>query len=194
MTVLTLSLQVLRTLLSVITTTSTEHSICESSPLVLPAISVITQPCVSRSVLATLKPHCLIPPWTVMLARGDAVTYLLRNTKTLEDDEAVRPYIQSGLAVLVKGDATSQSDVQNAWDIASKDGPVDFVVFTIGEWVASSPPTSSDLGLCRSQANQIPSSTRSRASQLTLPTCARSLCSIHSAVSPPPTYDQNWSS
>jgi len=69
----------------------------------------------------------------LMLARGDTVTYLLRNTKTLEDDEAVRPYIQSGLAVLVKGDATSQSDVQNAWDIASKDGPVDFVVFTIGQ-------------------------------------------------------------
>ena len=73
---------------------------------------------------------------TVMLARGDTVTYLLRNTKTLEEDEAVKPYIQSGLAVLVKGDATSQEDVQNAWVAASKNGPVDFIIFTIGEWVA----------------------------------------------------------
>ena len=73
-----------------------------------------------------------------MLARGDTVTYLLRNTKNLEDDEAVRPHIQSGHAVLIKGDATSQADVQNAWAAASKDGPVDFIVFTIGECVASS--------------------------------------------------------
>lgn len=77
-----------------------------------------------------------------MLARGDTVTYLLRNTKALEDDEAVRPYIQSGLAVLIKGDATSQADVQNAWAAASKDGPVDFIMFTIGECVAPSLSTS----------------------------------------------------
>lgn len=100
---------------------------------------------------------------TVMLARGDTVTYLLRNTKTLEEDEAIKPYIQSGLAVLVKGDATSQEDVQNAWVIASKNGPVDFIVFTIGECVARWLSTSPDLDF-RSQANQTPNSTRSKAS------------------------------
>ena len=78
-----------------------------------------------------------------MLARGDTVTYLLRNTKTLEEDEAVRPYIQSGHAVLVKGDATWQADVQNAWIVASRNGPVDFIMFTIGECIAPWLSTSS---------------------------------------------------
>lgn len=93
-----------------------------------------------------------------MLARGDTVTFLLRNTNTLEGDEAVRPYIQSGLAVLVKGDATSQADVQNAWVVASKNGPVDFIMFTIGECVASSFSTSPDLAFSipRPTKSQIP--------------------------------------
>ena len=140
----------------------TEHSTCASLLLVLLAISVIMQPCVSRSVLTTSRPHCLRITQTVMLARGDTVTYLLRNTKPLEDDEAVRPFIQSGLAILIKGDATSQPDVQNAWAAASKDGPVDFIMFTIGECVASSLSISNlEFSI---QANQIPNSTRSRAS------------------------------
>ena len=92
-----------------------------------------------------------------MLARGDTVTYLLRNTKALEDDEAVRPYIQSGLAVLVKGDATSQADVQNAWAAASKDGPVDFIMFTIGECVVPSLSTSDlEFSTPRTTKSQVP--------------------------------------
>jgi len=66
------------------------------------------------------------------LARGDAVTYLLRNPTKFEDDLAVKPYIQSGHATLVKGDATSQEDVRKAWGIASSKAPIDLVLFTIG--------------------------------------------------------------
>lgn len=91
-----------------------------------------------------------------MLARGDTVTYLLRNTKTLEEDEAVRPYIQSGHAVLVKGDATWQADVQNAWIVASRNGPVDFIMFTIGECIAPWLSTSSGMFDPRPTKSQIP--------------------------------------
>ena len=67
------------------------------------------------------------------LARGDTVTFLLRNPSRLEEDSALKPYIQSGHAVFVEGDATSQEDVRKAWGIASTKAPVDFVLFTIGE-------------------------------------------------------------
>ena len=67
------------------------------------------------------------------LARGDTVTFLLRNPTRLEEDSALKPYIQSGHAVFVQGDATSQEDVRKAWGVASGKAPVDFVLFTIGE-------------------------------------------------------------
>ena len=69
----------------------------------------------------------------VALARGDTVTFLLRNPLNLEQDPALKPYIQSGHAVFVQGDATSQEDVHNAWAVASDKSSVDFVLFTIGE-------------------------------------------------------------
>jgi hypothetical protein len=69
----------------------------------------------------------------VALSRGDTVTFLLRNPSKLEEDSAVKPYIQSGHAVFVKGDATSQEDVDKAWGVASNKETVDLVLFTIGE-------------------------------------------------------------
>jgi len=69
----------------------------------------------------------------VALARGDTVTFLLRNPSRLEEDSALKPYTQSGHAVFVEGDATSQEDVRKAWGVASSKAPVDFVLFTIGE-------------------------------------------------------------
>ena len=67
------------------------------------------------------------------LAHGDTVTFLLRNLSILEQDSALKPYIQSGHVLFVKGDATSQEDVRKAWGVASNKAPVDFVLFTIGE-------------------------------------------------------------
>jgi len=69
----------------------------------------------------------------VALARGDTVTFLLRNLSILEQDSALKPYIQSGHALFVKGDATSQEDVRKAWGVASNKAAVEFVLFTIGE-------------------------------------------------------------
>ncbi|PVG04668.1 hypothetical protein CPB86DRAFT_777947 [Serendipita vermifera] len=67
-----------------------------------------------------------------MLARGDTVTLLLRNTTAIENDESFKPYIASGKARLVKGDATSHNDVSAAWKVATQDAPVDLVMFTLG--------------------------------------------------------------
>jgi len=69
----------------------------------------------------------------VALARGDTVTFLLPNPSRLEQDSALKPYIQSGHALFVKEDATSQEDVRKAWGVASNKAPVDSVLFTIGE-------------------------------------------------------------
>jgi hypothetical protein len=69
----------------------------------------------------------------VALARGDTVTFLLRNPSRLEEDSALKPYTQSGHAVFVEGDATSQEDVHKAWGVASSKAPVDLILFTIGE-------------------------------------------------------------
>ena len=66
------------------------------------------------------------------LARGDTVTFLLRNPPRLEPDLALKPYIQPGHALFVKRDATSQEDVRKAWCVASNIAPVDFVLL-IGE-------------------------------------------------------------
>jgi hypothetical protein len=60
------------------------------------------------------------------------VTLLLRNPTTLENDESFKPYIASGKARLVKGDATSSDNVRAAWTVATKDAPVDLVMFTLG--------------------------------------------------------------
>jgi hypothetical protein len=81
-------------------------------------------------------PCRLIIIWIVALARGDTVTFLLRNPAILEEDSALKPYIQSGHAIFVQGDATSQEEVRKAWGVASNKAPVDFVLFTIGKNVS----------------------------------------------------------
>ncbi|TCD71853.1 hypothetical protein EIP91_003196 [Steccherinum ochraceum] len=69
-----------------------------------------------------------------LLAKGATITFLLRNTSILESDEAIRPYITSGHARLVKGDAMNASDVANGWRHAQFDGarPVDVLLSTVG--------------------------------------------------------------
>lgn len=71
------------------------------------------------------------------LAKGDTVTFLLRSVATLETDQELKPYIESGKATLVKGDATSFDDVSVGWEKASSQGTVDLVLFTIGGTQAS---------------------------------------------------------
>ncbi|CAG7847257.1 SubName: Full=Uncharacterized protein {ECO:0000313/EMBL:CCA69402.1} [Serendipita indica DSM 11827] len=66
------------------------------------------------------------------LAAGHTVIFLLRSTTVFDDDETMKPYIQSNKAILVKGDGLVKSDVTNAWNKANEGGPVDLILSTIG--------------------------------------------------------------
>jgi len=49
----------------------------------------------------------------------------------------MKPYVDSGLAELVQGDALSSSDMTRAWTQAALGGPVDVIQFTLGSTEAS---------------------------------------------------------
>lgn len=67
------------------------------------------------------------------LGHGATVVFLLRNPKAFDDDATMKPYLDSGKAILVRGDALSATDVANAWKKAAEvTGRVDFVVFSVG--------------------------------------------------------------
>ncbi|TDL18417.1 hypothetical protein BD410DRAFT_700554, partial [Rickenella mellea] len=69
-----------------------------------------------------------------LLASNATVTFLLRNKSSFDNDESMKPYMASGKARIVEGDALKESDVQRAWDSAAsaKDGHVDVMLFTVG--------------------------------------------------------------
>lgn len=64
-----------------------------------------------------------------MLEAGHQVIYLLRSPSAFNNDPTLQSYIKSGQAQVVKGDALSKPDIQNAWDAA---GDMDLVLFTVG--------------------------------------------------------------
>ncbi|KAG8806110.1 hypothetical protein FRC17_005170 [Serendipita sp. 399] len=72
-----------------------------------------------------------------LLSKGNTVTFVLRNPSTLEADEALKEYISSGKARLVKGDALSSDDIKAAWLGAVAVSPVDLIMFTVGATAAS---------------------------------------------------------
>ncbi|KAL0946448.1 hypothetical protein HGRIS_012671 [Hohenbuehelia grisea] len=67
-----------------------------------------------------------------LLAAGANITFLLRSTSAFDNDEKMQGYIKSGKAHLVKGDGLVREDVQKAWTAASKHGPIDLLLFTVG--------------------------------------------------------------
>jgi hypothetical protein len=67
-----------------------------------------------------------------LLAKGATVVYLLRSVATLENDPEFKPYIDSGKAKFIKGDAMSYDDVSAAWKVAISEGTVDLILFTVG--------------------------------------------------------------
>jgi len=67
-----------------------------------------------------------------ILASGSTVNFMLRKESVFDNDEKMQPYIKSGKARLVSGDALQQPTVQRAWDFASEVGKVDLVLFTVG--------------------------------------------------------------
>lgn len=62
------------------------------------------------------------------------MTFLLRSPAAFDADEEIQKYVKSGHALLVKGDALVREDVRKAWETASKDRKVDFLLFTVGEF------------------------------------------------------------
>ena len=60
------------------------------------------------------------------------MTFLLRSPAAFDNDEVVQRHVEAKKAVLVRGDALSQPDVQRAWDEAAEQGPVDIVLFSVG--------------------------------------------------------------
>ncbi|KAF9648443.1 hypothetical protein BDM02DRAFT_3096423 [Thelephora ganbajun] len=68
-----------------------------------------------------------------LLGHGATVVFLLRNPKTFDDDAVIKPYLDSGKAIVVNGDALSADDVASAWKKAAQvTGRVDFVIFSVG--------------------------------------------------------------
>ncbi|KAI5117118.1 hypothetical protein M0805_003670 [Coniferiporia weirii] len=69
-----------------------------------------------------------------LLKKGATVTFLLRNPSCFDTDETIKPYIASGKARIVSGDALKEEDNRRAWELASEGGDsgVDVVLFTVG--------------------------------------------------------------
>ncbi|KAF5323978.1 hypothetical protein D9611_008244 [Ephemerocybe angulata] len=67
-----------------------------------------------------------------LLAKGATVTFLLRSPSVFDADSLIQEHIKSGKVRLVKGDALNASNVDAAWAEASKDGPVDVLIYTLG--------------------------------------------------------------
>ncbi len=67
------------------------------------------------------------------LGLGSSVTFLLRNPSIFDGNAEVAPFIESGKAILVKGDAMKQDEIKSAWDTASEHGPIDVIIFTVGK-------------------------------------------------------------
>jgi len=66
--------------------------------------------------------------------QNHSATLLLRKTDVFDNDEQMRPHVESGRAQIVQGDALVADDVKVAWEKATDFGrAVDYVVFTLGK-------------------------------------------------------------
>ncbi|KAJ3784624.1 hypothetical protein GGU10DRAFT_388176 [Lentinula aff. detonsa] len=86
-----------------------------------------------------------------LLAAGCNVVFMLRSPSIFDSDKAIQPYVQSGKAHLLKGDALVQSDVKHAWEEALTYGAVDLVLFSVG----GTPSFSVTKGFVISPANLV---------------------------------------
>ncbi|KLO12062.1 NAD(P)-binding protein [Schizopora paradoxa] len=67
-----------------------------------------------------------------LLDSGATVYFQLRRPSAFDEDEKIQKYVKSGKAFIIQGDALKAEDVQRAFTEASADGPIDFVLFTVG--------------------------------------------------------------
>ena len=63
---------------------------------------------------------------------GSRVTFLLRSPASFDDDAEIQNHVKTGMAQFVKGDALVPEDVSKAWEKATEDAPVDFILYTVG--------------------------------------------------------------
>ena len=69
----------------------------------------------------------------VLADQNHSATLLLRKTDVFDNDERMRPHVESGRAQIIQGDALVADDVKAAWEKATDFGrAVDYVVFTLG--------------------------------------------------------------
>ncbi|KAG8912075.1 hypothetical protein FRC01_005309 [Tulasnella sp. 417] len=68
-----------------------------------------------------------------LLKAGHTVVFQLRNTSCFDNDTEIQPFVASGHAKLVRGDAMVEEEVRTAWTEANADDvAVDLVLFTVG--------------------------------------------------------------
>lgn len=65
---------------------------------------------------------------------GHTVIFMMRSTGVFNNGQVVQPFVASGQAKLIKGDALKEDDLRNAWDVSGEDGPVDVALFTVGSF------------------------------------------------------------
>ncbi|KAG8940853.1 hypothetical protein FRC04_005004 [Tulasnella sp. 424] len=70
-----------------------------------------------------------------LLKAGHTIVFQLRNPSCFDNDAEIQPFVTSGEAKLVKGDAMVEEDVCSAWTEANADGEaVDVVLFSVGSF------------------------------------------------------------
>jgi hypothetical protein len=60
------------------------------------------------------------------------VHFLLRSPAVFDNDTSIQKHVQTGRAHLHKGDALNEDQTRGVWLEASKDRPVDLLLFTVG--------------------------------------------------------------
>ncbi|KAF9462737.1 hypothetical protein BDZ94DRAFT_1309435 [Collybia nuda] len=71
------------------------------------------------------------------LDAGATVTFLLRSPSVFDKDMVIQGHVKAGKAHIVKGDALTESGVQQSWNKAGKHGNIDLLLFTVGVTRAS---------------------------------------------------------
>lgn len=75
-----------------------------------------------------------------LLKAGHTIVFQLRNPSCFDNDAEIQPFVTSGKAKLVTGDAMVEEDVRSAWTEANADGEaVDVVLFSVGKLLPPHP-------------------------------------------------------
>lgn len=123
------------------------------------------------------------------LDAGSTVTFLLRSPTTFDDDEIIQKHVKSGKARLVQGDGLVVADVRNVWAVASRDKPVDVLLFTVGfsEYMSIAHLSKVYINPCLAFQLETQNSIRSKVFSCLLTTLSPNVSSTFSAKCQKPT-------